>query len=62
MATPREREPDTYPRWALVVDAGNNIRPVLLAVLERELAKGMGRYVIAREDVEMFVHIDEGGD
>lgn len=47
-----EREPDPFPRWALVIDQYNNIYPVLLVALEREMAKGMGRVVLAREDHE----------
>ena len=58
-----ERSPDTYPRWALIVEPYNKIRPVLLANVEAELKKGMGRYVLIAEDDEMFPYTaDEGGD
>ena len=50
----REPVPDTYPRYALVVDQYYNIKPVLIASLDREMSKGMGRIVVAREDAEMY--------
>lgn len=55
---PLERFPDTHARWALVVEPYNKIRPVLLANLEYEMAKGMGRYVLAREDAEMYQFVE----
>lgn len=56
----RDREPDTYPRWALVVRPYNRIELVLLCRVESEVARGA--YVIAREDPEMFVPIVERWD
>lgn len=61
---PTPRVPDTYPRYALIVDAYFNTKCVLLSQVEREMAKGMGRLVFAREDAEMYqfveTDIDEG--
>ena len=61
---PIPRVPDTYPRYALIIDAYFNTKCVLLSRVETEMAKGMGRMVFAREDAEMYQFvqpdIDEG--